>query len=106
MITNGQTTINEALITGESVPSNKKVGDMVIAGSINCDGYIEYEAMRIGKESTVSEIVRMVVEATNTKAPIARIADKASKYFVQAILVIAVLGFVFWLIQLLSCFCL
>lgn len=98
VITNGQTTINEALITGESVPSNKKVGDMVIAGSINCDGYIEYEAMRIGKESTVSEIVRMVVEATNTKAPIARIADKASKYFVQAILVIAVLGFVFWLI--------
>lgn len=98
VITNGQTTINEALITGESVPSNKKVGDMVIAGSINFDGYIEYEAMRVGKESTVSEIVRMVVEATNTKAPIARIADKASKYFVQAILVIAVLGFVFWLI--------
>ena len=97
-ITSGETTINEALITGESVPSNKKVGDMVIAGSINCDGYIEYEALRIGKESTVSEIVRMVVEATNTKAPIARIADKASKYFVQAILVVAVLGFIFWMI--------
>ena len=98
IIVSGETTINESLITGESLPSIKKVGDRVIAGSINADGYIEYQAERIGKESTVSEIVRMVVEATNTKAPIARVADKVSKYFVQAIILIAILGFIIWMI--------
>lgn len=97
-ITNGETTINESFITGESVPKVKNVGDMVIAGSINCDGYIEYEAIKIGKESTVSEIVRMVVEATNTKAPISRIADIVSKYFVLGVLIIAILGFCGYLV--------
>lgn len=97
-ITNGETTINESFITGESVPKVKSVGDMVIAGSINCDGYIEYEAIKIGKESTVSEIVRMVVEATNTKAPISRIADIVSKYFVLGVLIIAILGFCGYLV--------
>lgn len=97
-IVNGETTINESFITGESVPKAKSVGDMVIAGSINCDGYIEYEAIKIGKESTVSEIVRMVVEATNTKAPISRIADIVSKYFVLGVLIIAILGFCGYLV--------
>lgn len=97
-IVNGEITINESFITGESVPKAKSVGDMVIAGSINCDGYIEYEAIKIGKESTVSEIVRMVVEATNTKAPISRIADIVSKYFVLGVLIIAILGFCGYLV--------
>lgn len=97
-IVRGETTINESFITGESVPKAKGIGDMVIAGSINCDGYIEYEAIKIGKESTVSEIVRMVVEATNTKAPISRVADIASRYFVLGVLIVAVFGFLGYLV--------
>lgn len=69
------------------------MGDKVIAGSINYDGYIEYEAEKIGKDSSISNIVQMVVEATNTKAPIARLADKISGYFVPAIFIIAILSF-------------
>lgn len=97
-ITKGATTINESFITGESMPKSKGEGDDVIAGSINCDGYIEYEAVKIGKESTVSEIVRMVVEATNTKAPISRVVDVVSKFFVLGVLIIALVGFVCYLI--------
>lgn len=97
-ITKGATTINESFITGESMPKSKGEGDDVIAGSINCDGYIEYEAVKIGKESTVSEIVRMVVEATNTKAPISRVADVVSKFFVLGVLIIALVGFICYLI--------
>lgn len=97
-IVRGETTVNESFITGESVPKGKGIGDMVIAGSINCDGYIEYEAIKIGKESTVSEIVRMVVEATNTKAPISRVADIASRYFVLGVLIVAVFGFLGYLV--------
>lgn len=97
-ITKGATTINESFITGESMPKSKGEGDDVIAGSINCDGYIEYEAVKIGKESTVSEIVRMVVEATNTKAPISRVADVVSKFFVLGVLIIALVGLACYLI--------
>ena len=89
IITKGSTHLNESLITGESKPNKKKKNDTVIAGSTNIDGIIEYKAEKIGKNSTISEIVRLVVEATNTKAPIARIADKVSNYFVPAIIVIA-----------------
>jgi len=94
----GSAHIDESFITGESKPAKKSVGEKVIAGSINYDGYLEYKAERIGKESTISEIVRLVVEATNTKAPIARVADKVSGYFVPAVMGIAVLTFLFYLI--------
>ena len=97
-IVDGVTHIDEAFVTGESMPSKKEVGCKVIAGSINYEGAIKYKAEKIGKESTVSEIVRMVVEATNTKAPIAKIADKISGYFVPAIIVIAILSAIIWLI--------
>lgn len=80
------------------MPTNKTVGEKVIAGSINYDGYIEYEAERIGKESTISEIVRLVVEATNTKAPIAKLADKVSGYFVPAVILIATISFILYLL--------
>lgn len=91
IITKGETHLEEAFITGESKPSFKKIGDNVIAGSMNIEGYIEYEAKKIGKDSTISEIVRMVVEASNTKAPLAKIADQVSSYFVPAIMLIALL---------------
>ena len=97
-ITAGRTHLDESFITGESKPALKEVGNKVIAGSINYDGYIEYRAEKIGKDSTISEIVRLVVEATNTKAPIAKLADKASSYFVPAVMLIAVITFIFYLI--------
>ncbi len=81
-IIEGKTHIDESFITGESIPVKKEVGDKVIAGSVNYEGYIKYKAEKIGKESSVSEIVKMCVEATNTKAPIAKIVDKISGYFV------------------------
>ena len=96
-IIEGMAHFDEALITGESKPSKKIKGDKVIAGSINYDGYIEYKAEKIGRESTISEIVRAVIEASNTKVPIAKIADTVSGYFVPTVIVIAVLTFVAYL---------
>ena len=96
-IVDGETHINESFITGESVPVKRVVGSKVIAGSINYEGTIKYKAEKIGRESTVSEIVRLVAGATATKAPIAKIADKISGYFVPVVLVIAVISFVLWL---------
>ena len=95
-ILDGQTHIDESFITGESVPAKKIVGDKVVAGSINYEGNIKYKAEKIGKESTVSEIVRMVVEATDTKAPIAKIADKISGYFVPTIIALAIISSIVW----------
>ncbi len=93
-IVNGKTHTDESFITGESKPVSKKQGDKVIAGSINYDGYIEYRAEKIGRDSSISNIVKMVVEATNTKAPIARVADRISGYFVPAIFIIALISFI------------
>lgn len=97
-IIEGVTHINESFITGESVPVKRDVGSKVIAGSINYEGTIKYKAEKIGKESTVSEIVRLVANATSTKAPIAKIADRISAYFVPAVLTISVVAFLLWLI--------
>lgn len=97
-IIEGKAHFDESFLTGESKPVSKTVGQNVIAGSINYDGYIEYEAERIGKDSTISEIVRLVVEATNTKAPIAKLADKVSGYFVPAVIAIAIITFIVYLL--------
>ena len=97
-IINGKAHLDESFITGESKPTSKTEGSKVIAGSINYDGYIEYEAEKIGKESTVSEIVKLVIEASNTKAPIAKIADKISGIFVPSVIVIAIVTFFAYLI--------
>ncbi len=94
----GKAHLDESFITGESKPVTKEQGNKVIAGSINYDGYLEYKAERIGKESTVSEIVRLVIEASNTKAPIAKIADTVSGYFVPTVIIIAVITFLIYLI--------
>ncbi len=94
----GKAHLDESFITGESKPVAKEIGNKVIAGSMNYDGYIEYKAEKIGKESTVSEIVRLVVEASNTKAPIAKIADKVASYFVPIVIIIAIITFVAYLV--------
>lgn len=94
IIIKGKTHTDESFITGESKPVSKKIGDKVIAGSVNYDGHIKYKAERIGKDSSISNIVTMVVEATNTKAPIARVADKISGYFVPIIFIIALIAFI------------
>lgn len=90
-IISGSAYFDETFITGESKLVKKGTGASVIAGSINTNGYITYEAIRIGKDSTISEIVRLVVEATNTKPAIAKLADKVSAIFVPSIMVIALL---------------
>lgn len=90
-IISGSAYFDEAFITGESKLVKKGTGASVIAGSINTNGYITYEALRIGKDSTISEIVRLVVEATNTKPTIAKLADKVSAIFVPSIMIIALI---------------
>ena len=98
IVTKGKTYVNESFITGESAPVLKEKGSTVIAGSISYDGLIEYKAKRIGRDSTISEIVKLVVESTNTKTKIQRIADKVSSIFVPVILIIAFLTFIIQLI--------
>ena len=98
VIVNGETHLDEAFITGESIPSKKTKDDKVIAGSINIDSYIEYKAERIGPDSTISEIVRLVVESTNTKASIQKLADKASGVFIPSIFIISILTLIIHLI--------
>jgi len=88
-VVKGKNYVDESFITGESMPVLKEVGDKVIAGSTSYDGYLEYQAEKIGKSSTISEIVKFVVEATNTKNKIQRLADRISGYFVPIILGIA-----------------
>lgn len=98
VVVEGSTHVNQSFITGEAKPIKRKINDKVIAGSINLDGYIEYKAQKIGKNSTISEIVKLVVEATNTKAPIQRIADKVSGYFVPSIIAIAIVTLIVYLL--------
>ena len=90
IIISGKAHFDDSFITGESKPTNKKENDIVLAGSLNYDGYIEYKAQKIGKESTASEIVKLVVEASNTKPEISKLADKVSGYFVPTIIIIAI----------------
>lgn len=97
-ITYGKAHLDEAFITGESKKVTKSIGEKVIAGSINYDGYLEYRAEKIGNESTISEIVKLVLEATNTKAPIAKVADKVSGFFVPTVILIAFLTFFAYLL--------
>ena len=98
VIVKGEAHLEESFITGESIPKKKTVKDKVIAGSINLDGYLEYEAERIGPDSTISEIVRLVISATGSKTKTERLADKVSGVFVPAIFLIAFITLFWYLI--------
>lgn len=98
VIVKGSTHVDESFISGESIPIKKSINNKVVAGSINLDGEVLYKAENIGRDSTISEIVRLVVEATNTASPIARIADKVSGIFVPVVIFIALLTLIIHLI--------
>ncbi|MBQ5781349.1 MAG: copper-translocating P-type ATPase [Spirochaetaceae bacterium] len=93
-VVQGESSVDESFITGESLPVTRRVGDKVLAGSVNFHGVILYQAEAIGKNSTVSEIVHLVVQAAGEKAPIAKIADKISGIFVPIVISLALLAFV------------
>ncbi len=94
IVKSGKSYVDESFITGEANPVLKKTGDNVIAGSILYDGYLEYNAKRIGKSSTISQIIEIVINATSNKSKIERLADKISGYFVPIVIVIAILTFI------------
>ena len=98
IITKGTAHINESFITGESIPSKKKIGDNVLAGSLNIDGTIEYKALKIGRDSMISEIVRLVNESINSKIKLERISDKLSGIFTPIVIIISLLSFIVYLI--------
>ena len=97
-ILEGHSAVNESALTGESIPVDKEAGDLVSAATINQSGFIKCEATRVGEDTTLSQIIKMVSDAAATKAPIAKIADKVSGVFVPAVITIAVITTIVWLI--------
>ena len=97
-ILEGHSAVNEAALTGESIPVDKEEGDLVSAATINQSGFIRCEATRVGEDTTLSQIIRMVSDAAATKAPIAKIADKVSGVFVPVVILIAVITTIVWLL--------
>ena len=96
LVTEGQTFLDESMMTGESVPIEKKVGDTITSATINQNGSIDYQATRVGSDTTLAQIVRLVEEAQGSKAPIAALADKISLYFVPIVLSLATLSALGW----------
>ena len=99
IVCEGESAVNESALTGESVPVEKGVGDTVSAATINTSGYVVCEATRVGEDTTLSAIIKMVSDAAATKAPIAKIADKVSGVFVPIVIGIALLTFFAWLMD-------
>ena len=98
VILKGTTAVNESALTGESIPVDKQEGDAVSAATINQQGYIQCRATRVGEDTTLAQIIRTVSDAAATKAPLARVADKVSGIFVPAVIALAALTFIGWLI--------
>ena len=97
VISQGVTSVDESAISGESIPAAKKTGDKVISGTINQQGFIQFTAQRVGDDSTISQIIRLVDEAGASKAPIARLADRVAGVFVPVVMVIALVAGASWL---------
>lgn len=95
-VVEGDSSVDESMITGESIPVEKKKGDTVIGGTINKHGSFKFKATKIGKDTVLSQIIKLVEEAQGSKAPIQRLADKVSSYFVPAVILIAVASFLIW----------
>ena len=98
VVTEGTSAVNEAALTGESIPVDKMPGDNVSAATVNQSGYLRCEATRVGEDTTLSQIIRMVSDAAATKAPAAKAADKVSGIFVPVVIVIALITFVVWML--------
>ena len=99
IVIEGKSAIDQSAITGESIPVEKEVGDSVVSGTINKNGYFKMQATKVGENTTLSQIIKLVEEAGNSKAPIARLADKVSGVFVPVVITIAILATIFWLTQ-------
>ena len=97
-VTSGSSSIDESMVTGESMPVTKSVGDTVIGATINTTGALRYRATKVGADTMLAQIIRLVREAQGSKAPIQRLADQVSSYFVPAVIVIAVWTFVAWVL--------
>ena len=98
IVLEGSSAVNEAALTGESIPVDKASGDTVSAATLNQSGYIKCQATRVGEDTTLSQIIRMVSDAAATKAPIAKVADKVSGVFVPAVIAIAAVTTIVWLL--------
>ena len=98
VILEGHTAVNESALTGESIPVDKAEGDQVSAATVNQSGYVRCRATRVGQDTTLSQIIKMVSDAAATKAPIAKVADKVSGVFVPAVISIAVVTTIVWLL--------
>lgn len=96
IVSKGTTSIDESMLTGESLPVQKKQGDKIIGGSINKNGSIEFQATKVGTDTMLSQIIKLVEEAQGSKAPISRLADTISGYFVPIVIVIAILSGAIW----------
>lgn len=98
VIIDGRTSIDESMLTGESLPVEKKDGDKVIGASINKSGYFKFEVTKLGDDTVLSQIIKLVEEASSSKAPIAKLADKISSVFVPVVIAIAVIATIVWLL--------
>jgi Cu+-exporting ATPase len=98
VITVGSSYIDESMLTGESIPVEKKPGDKVVGASVNTSGYFKFQAVHVGEDTTLAQIIRLVEEASSSKAPISKLADKISGIFVPVVIVIALLATAVWLL--------
>lgn len=104
IVSDGTSTIDESMVTGESLPVTKKTGDKVIGATINQTGSLTFKATKVGSETMLAQIIEMVRRAQNSRAPIQRLADRVSNYFVPAVLILAIIVFTVWFVLLSASF--